>query len=252
MNTARRQNARRGFAAIPRTRGILVLAGMLFLVACGPATHWSRTQQDYHVVRTGETLFTIAWRYGKDYRDLARWNGLGDGSLIYPGQVIQLHPPSAAVAGAAPRAPEPARREPPRQESKPAPMPELPAEPSPRWQWPATGSVAVEFGMRPGTGTGILIGGSEGDPIRAAAAGQVVYSGSGLIGYGQLIILRHNDTYLSAYGHNATLLVKEGDSVKQGQRIATMGEGPGREPRLHFEIRRNGQPIDPRQFLPAR
>ena len=79
-----------------------------------------------------------------------------------------------------------------------------------------------------------------------------MYSGSGLIGYGQLIILRHNDTYLSAYGHNASLLVKEGESVRRGQRIATMGEGPGREPRMHFEIRQNGQPVDPRQFLPAR
>jgi lipoprotein NlpD len=114
------------------------------------------------------------------------------------------------------------------------------------------GRVAVEFGDRPGPGTGILIGGRQDDPIFAAAPGQVVYSGSGLIGYGQLIILRHNDTYLSAYGHNSSLLVKEGDKVSRGQRIGTMGEGPGREPRLHFEIRRNGQPVDPRQFLPAR
>ena len=88
--------------------------------------------------------------------------------------------------------------------------------------------------------------------MRAAASGRVVYSGGGLIGYGQLIILKHNDTYLSAYGHNASLLVKEGDNIKKGQRIATMGEGPGQKPRLHFEIRRNGKPVDPRRFLPAR
>ena len=86
----------------------------------------------------------------------------------------------------------------------------------------------------------------------AAAAGRVVYSGGGLIGYGQLIIIKHNDTYLSAYGHNASLLVKEGQTIKKGQRIATMGEGPGQEPQLHIEIRRNGKPVNPRQFLPAR
>lgn len=230
-----------------------IITALVVLAACGPSTRWDHTPQDHHVVRSGETLFKIAWRYGKDHRDLARWNGLGDGSLIYPGQVIRLNPPpgdtsrrSAPAADtrrppstSAPRRPEPA-------------LPELPSEPSPGWRWPAAGRIAVEFGNRPGTGTGILIGGRQGDPIVAAAPGQVVYSGSGLIGYGQLIILRHNDTYLSAYGHNASLLVKEGDTVNRGQRIATMGEGPGREPRLHFEIRRNGQPVDPRQFLPAR
>ena len=88
--------------------------------------------------------------------------------------------------------------------------------------------------------------------VRAAAAGRVLYSGGGLIGYGQLIILKHNETYLRAYGHNASLLVKEGDTIKKGQRIATMGEGPGQKPRLYFEIRRNGKPVNPRQYLPAR
>jgi lipoprotein NlpD len=88
--------------------------------------------------------------------------------------------------------------------------------------------------------------------VRAAAAGNVVYAGDGLIGYGKLIILKHNDTYLSAYGHNASLQVREGETIKRGQRIATMGEGPGREPRLHFEIRQNGKPVNPLQFLPAR
>jgi lipoprotein NlpD len=110
----------------------------------------------------------------------------------------------------------------------------------------------VQFGGKPGTGTGVLIDGKSGQAINAAASGTVVYAGSGLIGYGQLIILKHNDTYLSAYGYNASLLVKEGQSIKKGQRIATMGEGPERKPRLHFEIRRNGKPVNPQQFLPAR
>jgi lipoprotein NlpD len=106
-------------------------------------------------------------------------------------------------------------------------LPPVPTQPAPPWGWPAKGKVMVEFGDRPGSGTGILFSGSIGQPVKAAATGTVVYSGSGLIGYGELIILKHNDTYLSAYGHNASLLVKEGQAVKKGQRIATMGEGPG-------------------------
>ena len=97
-----------------------------------------------------------------------------------------------------------------------------------------------------------MIAGRAGQAIRAAAAGRVVYSGGGLIGYGQLIILKHNDTYLSAYGYNASLLVKEGQAIRKGQRIATMGEGPESKARLHFEIRRNGKPVNPRRYLPAR
>ena len=97
-----------------------------------------------------------------------------------------------------------------------------------------------------------MINGKSGQSIHAAASGRVVYAGSGLIGYGELIIVKHNETYLSAYGYNASLLVKEGDQIRKGQKIATMGEGPERKPRLHFEIRRNGTPVDPRQFLPAR
>ena len=224
---------------------VAVLLAVLLLTACGSATRRDHSP-DTHIVRSGETLFTIAWRYGRDYRDLARWNRLGDGSLIYPGQVIQLDPPGG-VRAAAPR----------QQASRPAPqraepLPSIPAEPPPPWGWPTSGKVVVQFGARPGSGTGVLIDGREGQPIEAAAAGRVVYSGGGLIGYGQLIIIKHNDTYLSAYGHNASLLVREGEAIRKGQRIATMGEGPGREPRLHFEIRRNGKPVDPRQYLPAR
>lgn len=226
----------------------LVLAAALIAAGCGTAPRVEQ-MRDYHIVRSGETLFTIAWRYGKDYRDLARWNDLGDGSLIYPGQLIKLYPPPGGRERTERRASSGERR------SAGAPareLPELPSEPPPAWAWPTTGSVVVEFGERPGTGTGVLISGESGQPVRAAAGGRVVYSGGGLIGYGQLIIVKHNDTYLSAYGHNASLLVQEGETVGQGQRIATMGEGPEREPRLHFEIRQNGKPVDPRQFLPPR
>lgn len=220
---------------------LLNLFAVSLLAACS-GTRWDHTPREQHIVRSGETLYTIAWRYGKNHRDLARWNRLGDGSLIHPGQVIRLLPPSAGSQAASGARANPTRR----------PLPSIPAEPPPKWAWPTRGSIAVNFGARPGSGTGILIGGKAGQAVAAAAAGRVVYSGGGLIGYGKLIIVKHNDTYLSAYGHNSSLLVKEGETVRQGQRIATMGEGPGREPRLHFEIRRNGKPVNPRQYLPAR
>ena len=218
---------------------VLVLIACL-LAACGIPRYVP--DPNTHIVRRGETLFSIAWRYGKDPKDVARWNNMGDGSLIHPGDVIYLSPGSA---------PATSQRN---SSSRPAPksLPKVPTQPPPPWSWPTSGRVSVEFGGKPGTGTGILIDGKAGKPIMAAASGSVVYAGSGLIGYGQLIIIKHNDTYLSAYGYNASLLVKEGATIKKGQRIATMGEGPERKARLHFEIRRNGKPVDPRSYLPAR
>ncbi len=213
----------------------------LLLGGCGPKTRWDYTPQDEHVVRSGETLYAIAWRYGKDPGLLARWNALDDPSRIYPGQVIRLTAPSGMPTSTSPP-----------QSGMPRELPPIPTQPPPNWIWPVVGQVVVEFGDRPGTGTGLLIGGHLGDPVQAAAAGRVVYAGDGLIGYGKLIILKHNDSYLSAYGHNASLRVREGETIEKGQPIATMGEGPGREPRLHFEIRQNGKPVNPRQFLPAR
>ena len=228
-------------------RAVAVLLLACLLAACGAPRYGYDPNR--HIVRSGETLFSIAWRYGKDPRDVARWNNLGDGSLIHPGDVIYL---SASSAAAAPRrsagssASSGSKRPPPKS------LPKVPTQPPPPWTWPVRGRVSVEFGGKPGTGTGILIDGKAGQAITAAASGRVVYAGSGLIGYGQLIIVKHNDTYLSAYGYNASLLVKEGETIKKGQRIATMGEGPERKARLHFEIRRNGKPVNPRQYLPAR
>ncbi len=219
-----------------KLRATIYLFSILFLVACGSGTG-SGHRSDQHIVRKGETLFSIAWRYGKDVDDIARWNRLGDGSLIYPGQVLRLTPSAGASGG---------RSTPPRS------LPKIPAQPPPAWEWPTAGRINVDFGGKPGTGTGVLVNGRAGQPVYAAASGVVVYAGSGLIGYGQLIILKHNDTYLSAYGYNASLLVKEGQSIRKGQQIATMGEGPERKPRLHFEIRRNGKPVNPGQYLPAR
>lgn len=221
-----------------RAAALLLIACLI--AACGIPRYVP--DPNTHIVRRGETLFSIAWRYGKDPQDVARWNQLGDGSLIHPGDVIYLAPSSSAAASPGASTSRPA----------PKPLPKVPAQPPPPWNWPTSGRVSVEFGGKPGTGTGVLIDGKSGQPIVAAASGRVVYAGSGLIGYGQLIIVKHNDTYLSAYGYNASLLVKEGEAIKKGQRIATMGEGPERKARLHFEIRRNGKPVNPRQYLPAR
>ena len=222
-----------------RIRFVAVVAISLLVAACGSRPAW---EPDQHIVRSGETLYSIAWRYGKDPAAVARWNRLGSGSLIHPGQVILLSPPAGGVS-------QTTRTTKPRSAK---PLPKIPAQRPPPWVWPTNGKINVVFGGKPGTGTGVLINGKSGQPIKAAASGHVVYAGSGLIGYGQLIILKHNDTYLSAYGYNASLLVKEGATIKKGQRIATMGEGPERKARLHFEIRRNGKPVNPRQYLPAR
>ncbi len=228
------------------TRRTYCVIGIVLLCTClaacaGNSTRWPDPAAT-HIVRGGETLFGIAWRYGKDPADLARWNRLGDGSLIYPGQLIRLTPPGGLSPPAGASSRPPVRR----------PLPDIPQEPPPDWVWPTDGRVSVGFGGKPGPGTGILIDGKKGQTVQAAAAGRVVYAGSGLIGYGKLIIIKHNDTYLSAYGYAASLLVEEGAEITRGQRIATMGEGPERKARLHFEIRRNGRPVNPREFLPAR
>jgi lipoprotein NlpD len=124
--------------------------------------------------------------------------------------------------------------------------------PPPQWQWPTRGPIVATYGDRGAIASGIGIGGTLGQPIQAAASGRVVYTGSGLIGYGQLVIIKHNDTYLSAYGHNGRVLVVQGQEVRRGDQIAEMGIGPGRAPRLHFEIRRNGTPVDPTLLLGSR
>jgi len=192
-----------------------------------------------HVVQSGETLQTIAWRHGLDTRDLARWNRLDDPDLIFVGQRLNLTSAGAPQASVRPAA----SRQPP-------PLPPPPVLPAPSWLWPVKGPLVSTYGSGSGTGNGIGIGGEIGQDIRAAAPGRVVYAGDGLVGYGQLLIIKHNDTYLSAYGHNERLVVAEGDAVERGQIIANMGMGPGRRPQLHFEIRRNGTPVDPLGHLP--
>jgi lipoprotein NlpD len=230
---------------LKRLAVVLCLAGTVG--GCSNALRWS-ADADTHIVRPGETLYAIAFDHGLDYRDLAAWNGLGDGSLIHPGKRLRLTAPSGAqrAPGKTPgnRAPATAAR--------PAAKPAAPVVAVSRWQWPASGAVLAAYGATPKTGSGIHIGGQRGQSVRAAAGGQVVYSGDSLPGYGQLLIIKHNADFLSAYGFNDVLLVTEGDQVATGQKIARMGQGPGRRPLLHFEIRRNGKPVDPVAYLPKR
>lgn len=229
-----------------RAGPIVVLMICLGSAGC-TSGQWTRWEPDSYTVRKGDTVYGIAWRYGIDYRELARWNHLDREYGIYPGQVLVLHPPagsgSAVVRPSAPSATT-ART------AKPAPRPAT-RDPSPSWAWPAPGPVIAAFGSS-SSGKGVDIGGGNKSDVYAAADGSVVYSGSGLIGYGQLIIVKHNNTFLSAYGHNSELLVSQGDKVGKGQRIARMGEGPGKRPMLHFEIRIDGKPVDPLIYLPAR
>lgn len=221
---------------VSRAGGIVVIA---ILAVGGCTSSLLNFESTSHVVQSGESLYTIAWRYRLDYQDLARWNDLENPDLIYVGQRLSLRAAGATrpaqVSSSAPQ---------------PRPLPPTPNLAPPTWQWPAQGELVRAFGADSGLGNGIGIGGSVGQAIRAAAAGRVVYSGSGLIGYGQLLIIKHNDTYLSAYGHNNRLIVGQGDSVERGQTIAEMGIGPERQPQLHFEIRRNGSPVDPLEHLP--
>ncbi len=209
------------------------------LASCGGrALRWT---PEYHTVRSGETLYSIAWQYDIDYRTLARWNDLGDGTLIRPGQQIRLTGP---VSGSS--ASTTTRNDDTSTAARVAPAP------APQWRWPTDGNLALGFGQSPKTQSGIRITGRAGQPVIATADGQVVYAGSALIGYGQLLIIKHNASYLSAYGYNSVLLVEEGQQITGGQNIARMGETSSQQPALHFEIRRNGKPVDPLDYLPPR
>ena len=234
---------------------------------------------DYVVVK-GDTMYSIAWRNGLDYRKVAALNNIAPPYTIFPGQTISLgRPVPPAQESVVPRAearpavaarpsivsaitpaPPPADRP---TVAQPAPAPAITGggrQPAPAnaprkgpWQWPTEGKVIQGFARSDPQRKGIRISGRMAQPVWAAANGDVVYSGDGLKGYGQLVILKHANGYLSAYGFNRGLLVKEGDRVSGGMQIAQMGEDDAGKPILHFEIRRDdGQPVDPEGLLPRR
>ena len=213
-----------------------------------------------HVVQPGETLFSIAWHYKQDYRRLALANNIPYPHVIYPGQRLSLSRPdltmfsqteavakvSVAASGRMMKT-KTYKKEPGSRARK-----NTDGHPVPGWRWPANGSVISHFSFHGRTNKGIDLAGKIGEPVFAAAAGEVVYAGSGLTGYGNLIIIKHNGSYLSAYAHNKVLLVREGSVVKAGQKIAEIGSTGTSEPKLHFEIRRNGKPVDPLLYLSKR
>lgn len=225
-----------------RLAGLSVLV-LALLVACGEPYRKPETpKQKYYTVRAGDTVYSIAWRHGLDYRELARWNQLPADYRIYPGQPLRLTPPDGSRASESPPDSPPAAGKPP---DPPG------ADNVVNWLWPTEGTTTAVQHTATGS-QGLTIAGHEGQVIRAAAPGKVVYVGSGLRGFSQLLIIKHTNVFLSAYGHNRTLSVHEGEEVAAGQPIAEMGLGPSRKPMLYFEIRYNGKPVDPRLYLPAR
>ncbi len=259
-------------------------------------------ESTFRVVRAGDTLYSIAWESGRDYRDVASWNGLEPPYVIKPGQKLRLYPPPASPKAAgggssfrtvakgetlysiakstgirqqdlaawnsleapyhlkpgqrlrltppadATAAPPPPRARAPKSKAAAA---ETPTLRSIEWIWPTDGAIIARFAPNDAA-KGVDIAGTAGQTIRAAASGTVVYQGSGLRGYGQLIIIKHNADFLSAYAHCAAIYVQEGSVIKPGQKIAAMGSSGTDRIKLHFEIRRRGTPVDPLEYLPKK
>ncbi|MDM0058702.1 peptidoglycan DD-metalloendopeptidase family protein [Variovorax fucosicus] len=227
----------------------------------------------YYAVRPGDTIRRIGTETGQRWQDIARWNNLDNPDQIEVGQVLRVVAPTGATAVATAPATAPGSTDatgvttrpvtqstvapatatpvkPPVTTSSVAPAAAASGDEDVGWIWPAQGNLIAGFDEA--KNKGLDIGGKAGEPVLASADGRVVYAGAGLRGYGNLIILKHNNTYLTAYAHNQTLLVKEDQSVQKGQKIAEMGNSDADRVKLHFEIRRQGKPVDPARYLPAR
>ena len=229
----------------------------------------------YYTVKPKDTLIGIGLETGQSHKDIARWNNLENPNRIEIGQVLRVTPPvasegvamakpvssgaataTAIAAGSTKPASAPASA--PAASPAPASAPVATAAPSSAatgeedlaWIWPGSGPVLAGFDEA--KNKGLDIGGAAGDAVVASSDGKVVYAGAGLRGYGNLIILKHNNMYLTAYAHNQTLLVKEDQAVKKGQKIAEMGNSDADRVKLHFEVRRQGKPVDPVKYLPSR
>jgi lipoprotein NlpD len=234
--------------------------------ASAPASAPADTRPATYTVKPGDTLMRIALETGQAWRDIARWNGMDNPNVIEVGQVLRVLPPTSETVATKPVTPSKIETKPLDANGKPPAAaasgvaasgsgvaPAVPARDNDddvQWAWPAVGPVAAPFDET--RNKGLAITGKAGDPVYAAADGRVVYAGSGLRGYGNLVIVKHNATYLTAYAHNQTLLVKEDQVVRKGQKIAEMGSSDADRVQLHFEVRRQGKPVDPAKLLPAR
>jgi len=280
----------------------LLCLGATLLVACGPSwspvekssggnDYYRATPEGYYRVRRGDSLYTIAFKLGMNWRDLAEWNDIRSPYVIYPNQELRLTAPPSRSSGEVVTRPartpaatvstdQPKTEIAAEDEGGPAAVASTRTQPAPEiepagavasagsgaaasrpanagsgrdpaaWLWPTEGRLLSTFKANDPARNGIEIGGDEGQPVVAAAAGEVVYSGSGLIGYGELIIVKHSDRMLSAYAHNRRRLVSEGQQVAEGEKLAEMGRDDRNRAMLHFEIRVNGTPQDPLKFLP--
>ncbi len=219
----------------------------------------------FHQVRKNDTLYSISWHYNQDYQKVAKWNGLSPPYTIIEGQWLRVAPPGPEAGLAPPVYSKQTKNSPPRSggqsnEIKPTPSVVSAKVGEPKthsgstaniaWLWPVKGKVIQGFSADKPGAQGIDIAANQGTIVNASAAGKVVYSGNGLRGYGNLIIIKHNDKYLSAYAHNQSVLVQEGAMVKQGDPIARMGKTESTQVKLHFQIRINGKPVDPLRYLP--
>jgi lipoprotein NlpD len=250
---------------------IIVLA--LIISGCAPFTNYgdgysrksanSKTEYDRnqkpsantsvktHTVRKGDTIYSIAWQYGYDVRKIASWNKIRRPYTIYPGQHLVVRPIKSYSTFEKPVTKKSSQN---KQSRTPKTKQKVESRYSNnkniRWAWPTKGKVVSRYVTGDPGRQGIDIAGRKGQTIKAAAQGKVVYSGSGLRGYGKLVIIKHNETYFSAYAHNNKIHVKEGEIVKSGQQIADMGNSGAEKIMLHFEIRRNGKPSNPLKYLP--
>ena len=197
----------------------------------------------YYSVKSGDTLIRIGMDNGQSWRDIARWNNIENPNLIETGQVLRVVPPEESGVVVRPVSSTNIVTSPAPSSAASAP------EEAVSFQWPTRGNVLAGFDEV--KNKGLDIAGKAGDPVLAAADGKVVYAGSGLRGYGNLVIIKHNNTYLTAYAHNQSLLVKEDQAIKRGQKIAEMGNSDADQVKLHFEIRRQGKPVDPAKYLPS-
>lgn len=212
---------------------------------------------EYHSVEKGETLYSIAWAYGHDVRDVANWNNIRPPYTIYPAQRVRVKPPSQYTARSQPPTHAAGHSTTARKKAASSKQAKYSTKTDKNtakisWQWPTNGKIIGKYSARDAGKKGLDIGGKTGQRIYAAAKGEIVYVGSGLRGYGRLIIIKHNDTYLSAYAHNRKLYVRENQKVERGQHIADMGSDEAEQAMLHFEVRRNGKPVDPLKYLPKR
>ena len=250
-------------------RGLSVVALSLFLFACASTLR----SQNFHVVKSGETLYKISQKYGYGHKEVARWNRIRSPYIIQAGQLIRIRPPTPVITAqgskrkvapvvdnrkpAKPRAAAQSRSvrpwssaqtKPKVNSRKPVPNPGNTGTTT-KFGWPLKGNVVSGFSGSVRGNQGIDIAGKPGQPVHATAAGKVVYSGQGLRQLGRLVIIKHDARFLSAYGHNSQLLVKEGDNVSFGQKIAIVGKNKTGQYVLHFEIRRDGSPVNPKLYL---